>query len=90
MTFGKVCKISSKVDIPVQSNLAITPAKMAELVDSGIPVSSSILGASHFDGVSNPSWDLPIDQIRGVDIAQVWQTQLDSRKSITKNVVSNG
>lgn len=40
-----------------------------------------------FDGVNNPSWDLPIDQKRGVDVAEVWQAQRTARKVITSKVV---
>lgn len=86
--FGKVCSISSEMVIPVIPNLAITPSKMAELVDSGIPVSSSVLGANYFDGESNPSWDLPADLRRGVDIASVWQAQRDARQNVTSRVVT--
>ncbi|UPW41281.1 hypothetical protein [Sigmofec virus UA08Rod_4411] len=87
-TFGKVCSLSSSVDIPVIPNLSVTPSQMAEMVSHGIPVSSQILGAPMFDGVSNPSWDLPIDQRRGVDIASVWQAQRESRSNITSKVVN--
>lgn len=90
-TFGKSCSISPVLVIPVLDNLAITPSRMAELVDQGIPVSSSVLGGSFNDGVSNPSWDIPIDQQRGVDIASVWQRQMDARSNITNKVsVKNG
>lgn len=88
LTFGRTCSISSNVVIPVQPNLAITPSQMAVLVDDGIPVSSSLLSGSFNDGVSNPSWDIPIDLRRGVDVAEVWNAQRSSRNNITSKVTS--
>lgn len=86
MTFGKVCRISNECDIITRPNLAITPSQMAKLVDDGIPVSSSMLSGMFNDGVQNPSWDLPIDQKRGVDVAQIWNATKDARNNITSKV----
>lgn len=88
LVFGHVYTPKSVCTIEVIPNLAITPSKMAELVDQGIPVSSSMLSGMAYDGVDNPSWDIPIDQKRGVDIAEVWQVQKTSRKNITSKVVN--
>lgn len=85
--FGKSCFISKDTIIPVQDNLAITPSRMAELVDQGIPVSSSILSGNYSDGVQNPTWDLPLDLHRGVDVAEVWCAQRTARNNITSKVV---
>lgn len=86
LTFGNVCTIPNELPIVVQPNLAITPSRMAELVDEGIPVSSSLMSGFFNDGVENPSWDLPIDQRRGVDVAEVWNAQRDARNNITSKV----
>lgn len=88
--FGRVCSIPERVHIPVQDNLAITPSKMAELVDQGIPVSSSVLSGMADDGIANPSWDLPIDQRRGIDVAEVWCAQREARNNITSKCTVNG
>lgn len=74
------------VSVAVQNDLAITPSRMAEMVDSGIPVSTSNLNGTFFDGVNNPSWDMPIDLKRGVDVAAVWNAQKSARKNISNNV----
>lgn len=79
---------SQKCTIPTQENLAITPARMAEMVDNGIPVSSNVLSGNYDDGVPSPAWDIPIDRKRGVDVAEVWQAQKTARKTITSNVVT--
>ncbi|UPW41252.1 hypothetical protein [Sigmofec virus UA08Rod_4687] len=84
--FGKTCTLSPKPNLPVYENLAITPSKMAQLVDEGIPVSSSVMSGVAFDGVSNPSWDVPIERLRGVDVAAVWNAQKSARKNITNGV----
>lgn len=80
---GRSCHIPSKVPIVVQPDLAITPSRMASLVDEGIPVSSSLFSGFFNDGVDNPSWDLPIDQRRGVDVAEVWNAERSARLNIT-------
>lgn len=84
----KIYSPSQKCTIPTQENLAITPARMAEMVDNGIPVSSNVLSGNYDDGVPSPAWDIPIDRKRGVDVAEVWNAQKDARKTITSNVVS--
>lgn len=86
MSTGKCVSLDDKQLIPVQNDLALTPSKMAELVDQGIPVSASQLNGEFFDGVSNPSWDVSIDLKRGVDVAEVWQAQKSARSNITSNV----
>lgn len=86
MSIGKCVSLDDKQLIPVQNNLALTPSKMAEFVDQGIPVSASQLNGDFFDGVSNPSWDVSIDLKRGVDVAEVWQAQKTARFNITSNV----
>ena len=68
MSIGKCVSLDDKQIIPVQNNLALTPSKMAEFVDQGIPVSASQLNGDFFDGVSNPSWDVSIDLKRVVDL----------------------
>lgn len=87
LTFGKSCKVSDEMPLPVHNDLAITPAKMSELVEQGIPVSSAVLSMQGNDGVANPDWDLPIDLRRGVDIASVWDAQKSARNNITNKVV---
>jgi hypothetical protein len=35
-----------------------------------------------FDGEVNPSWTVPIERDRGVDVADVWQAQQESRSKL--------
>lgn len=64
-----------------QSGLSVTPSEIAKLTERGIPVSSS--NASLFiDGVVNPSFDLPLDQMRGTDVVDVWDASETSKKKL--------
>lgn len=63
----------------VQSGLALTPADVLRAAEQGIPVSSS--SSSNFiDGQPNPSWDIPLDEQRGIDIGHLWQEQMNAKK----------
>ncbi|UPW41258.1 hypothetical protein [Sigmofec virus UA08Rod_4686] len=86
LVFGKISKLGHSQSVQTLPNLAITPSRMAQLADDGIPVSSALMSVTSNDGELNPSWHIPIDQMRGVDIATVWNAQLSARENITKNV----
>lgn len=75
----------SECEINTQSGLAITPARMAEMVNQGIPVSTDNASGQFYDGVPMPSFDIPVDQKRGVDMAQIWQAQQSARSHIVTN-----
>lgn len=66
---------------PVVPNLAVTPAQMSQMAARGIPIAAQSLD-SFVDGVSNPSYDLPIESQRGIDVVQVWDAQKSARKKI--------
>ena len=54
-----------------------------KLTERGIPVSSQNMPeGSFFDGEVNPSWTVPIERDRGVDVADVWQAQQESRSKL--------
>lgn len=76
--FGKTVSYKrSKSDVIVQSGLAMTPSQMQRLSERGIPVSSQNLEGMFYDGDSRPSWDVPLDQQRGIDVATMWQKRKD-------------
>lgn len=65
----------------VQPDLALTPAQMMDMQSRGIPI--NLGNASLFsDGSPNPSFDIPIAEQRGIDIAEVWSLEKLSRKNI--------
>lgn len=60
-------------ELPVYGNLVVTPAEMMNMADKGIPISAQNMSYLPADGEKNPSWDLPLDRLRGVDPAQMWE-----------------
>lgn len=72
-TIGKLCKIQRKPDeLPVKDGLAITPSDMFRMQQQGLPISTAN-SASQYTGEKNPSWDIELDRLRGVDVADMWQ-----------------
>lgn len=65
-----------------KSGLAYTPSDMARMHAAGMPVNSANLINSFCDGDKNPSFELPIERQRGVDIAEVWEASLTAKKKI--------
>lgn len=64
-----------------KQGLAYTPAELMEYQKKGIPVSASN-SESYFDGEANPSFDVPVDMMRGVDIVDCWVAQNTSRSRL--------
>lgn len=76
--FGRTVSYKrSRGDISVQPGLALTPSQMQNMSERGIPVSSQNLEGVYYDGDTRPSWDVPLDQQRGVDVATMWQRRKD-------------
>lgn len=71
----------------VQNNLAYTPTQMMQLAEQGIAVSTMTIGAENFyDGDTNPSFELPMERMRGVDIADCWQAEKSIKKKAKKGL----
>ena len=67
--------------LPVTPGLAVTPSQMLELSEHGIAISGQ--NAANFDdGEFTPSWDLDASQLRGVDMADLWQLQRSTKKKM--------
>lgn len=83
------CKCKSlPSDEKVVPNLAITPSQMAKMVENGQAVTSQFQ-RDFFDGENNPSWEVPVDRMRGVDIVETWEEQKSARKHINDHRVAN-
>lgn len=67
------CPQRAEGELEVFGNLAVTPAQMMKMAEKGIPISGQNLSMMPEEGSSNPTWDLPLDQIKGVDPAQLWE-----------------
>lgn len=75
-------------DIPVRPNLAVTPVQMARMTEQGVAVTSQI--ASDFnDGDTSPSFEVPIDRVRGIDVVELWESQKTARLHVKNHVDAN-
>lgn len=68
----------------VDGRLAMTPTDMERLRQNGTPISQTNLEGLFFDGLEDPSFDLPPDFRRGVDAADLYQLSRDAAKNISK------
>lgn len=65
----------------VQPDLALTPSQMLDMQSRGVPI--NLGNASLFsDGSPNPSFEIPVSEQRGIDIAEVWTLEKLSRDRI--------
>ena len=74
---------------PVQNDLAYTPSEMLQMAEQGIAVSAQNLASTDFfDGVpfGQGSFELPVDRMRGVDIADCWQASTSVKKKAKKGL----
>ena len=78
---ARTCHVLDNGFTKVVPGLAVTPSQMARMTAQGIPISSQ-LAENFVDGTSNPSFDIPIEQRRGIDVVQVWEAQKDARLKI--------
>lgn len=69
---------------PVVRGLAMTPSEMDRLRLDGVPVSQTNLEGMYFDGVEEPSFDLPLDLQRGVDAADLYQESKSAARRLKK------
>lgn len=65
-----------------KQGLSMSPADVARATSRGLAVSSQINDSLFYDGDDNPSFDIPIESQRGVDVADVWQAQQSAKKRI--------
>lgn len=71
-------------ELVVKNGLAITPQKMFEMAKRGIPVTTANAADMEKFGEANPSWEIPIDRVRGVDVATMWE-----QSSVIRNKLQN-
>lgn len=73
----------------VQNDLAYTPSQMIDMAERGIAVNAQNQSADmFFDGVptSESTFNLPLDRLRGVDVADCWQAEQNTRKKAKKGL----
>lgn len=67
----------------VQNGLAVTPSDVLRMAEQGIPASAQ-MNSQMIDGHSGSDWNVPLEERRGVDIAQMWQESRDIRAKFRK------
>lgn len=74
----------------VQNDLAVTPSMMMQAAERGVAITAANLSDSQFfDGVpmsEQQSFNLPIDRLRGIDVADCWQASESIRKKAKKGL----
>lgn len=75
------CSNITKPFVYTEQNIAITPSDIQSMVERGIPVSTTNL-PSFIDGTINPSFDVPIELRRGVDVVDVWDTSQTAKRTL--------
>lgn len=75
----KACYDCCEGRLPDQ-NLSISPSEIMALTQRGIAASANNLGLSFNEGSLSP--ELTIDQMRGVDAADVWTAQQTARANL--------
>lgn len=64
---------------------ALTPAQMDYMRKKGQSITSINVDESLFnDGTTNPKFDIPITEQRGVDVVEVWNAQKDAKANVKK------
>ena len=57
---------------------------MMAMAEKGIPVTGANV-PNLSDGETNPSWDIPLDKVRGVDVAQLWQESRTIKEKVKRS-----
>lgn len=74
----------NKDEKPVQNGLALTPSDIALMTAQGIPVSTQALETMYAEGTTLNTFDVPLEQQRGVDAADLFQAAESSKKRISQ------
>lgn len=72
-----------KGETVVQNGLAVTPSQVLKMAEAGIPASAQ-MNSQMIDGHTGSDWNVPLEERRGVDIAQMWQESRDIRAKFRK------
>ena len=76
-----ICKRHG-TDRDVQDGLAFTPARMLELAEQGIPVSTQTAASTFDDGYTQLEFEPNLELQRGIDMADLWEAQQNVRAKI--------
>lgn len=76
-------------DYPVQDNMAVTPTQMAQLAQQGIPISTTNIGLTYDEGRADLDFQPDMENLRGIDIADMWQAREDFKAKSKKAFQNN-
>ena len=62
----------------VQNGLAVTPSQVLQMAERGIAPTAQ-MNAQMIDGHTGSDWSVPLEEMRGIDIAQMWQESQEVR-----------
>lgn len=82
------CIVRECNDRIVQNGLALTPAQVMDMVNSGIPISNSNLKVLETYKTTDGDYSVPMEFRRGADMADMWQHRQDVIAS-SKQAVNN-
>lgn len=69
----------------VQNGLAITPADMNKMLQAGVPISAQMNAHFNDDSPAQANdWTVGIQDMRGVDAAEVFEASMDAKSKIKK------
>ena len=80
--FNKVvlstCK-SREDELKTQPNLSYTTGEMFDMWKRGVPISNEHAATKFFDGSKDCTFEIPLTDRRGIDVADVWEAQQAAR-----------
>lgn len=80
---ARLAKTVSSSNCKVEPNAAYSPSEMQKLAARGIAISSAAVNEQlFFDGFDTPPDVPPVDNLRGVDVVDCWENQIESRRKI--------
>lgn len=76
------CPNDQPHQLRTKEGLAMSPSQISEAVSRGVAVSSQINEALFYDGDSSRVIDVPLERVRGIDVAEVWERQQTAKKKL--------
>lgn len=71
----------------VQTGLALTPAQIEKMVNSGIPIAEHNLGLVYDEGYNALDFTPPLEYTRGIDhLGDLWEAQEKFKKQLKDGV----
>lgn len=75
-------------EVVVNPNLAYDLSALDEMRRRGVPISVSNSESLYYDGITDATFEVPLESQRGVDINQLWLATKKVNRNLTKLGVS--